>query len=132
MHLPFNSDARTNFSNQDSHIPVQVQQNHNQRSQETAIPSYNNPPNTSPHISNNRRDVFDPFSQNTQNELQYNAAQQFYVPNQFSERNIPKWSIKFDGTSKPHDIQEFIFRLESMANRERYPLYDLVNIVHRF
>lgn len=92
--------------------------------------SYNYPPPRSPIENNIYHDVFDPHSSYPSNQ-EIGNRQQFLVP-KFHEKYIPKWTIKFDGTNKSHDIQEFIFRLENMANRERYPLNELANIVHRF
>lgn len=119
-----------------SHSLSSIQHNQDQHFQNHNDLSHINPPGIQTSSSNDRRrnisNFIDPYTGISQNQLQSKTNQQFSVPNYFNERYIPKWSIKFDGTNKPLDAQEFVFRLESMAIRERFPILELVNIVHRF
>lgn len=140
---PYNSVGGLNLQNQpnqqfnpliDQYIPSAQ---HIDRPNIPAYQGFGNaiPPNRFPaHLSRfNEINPYDPYStgRNNQRNVDYSRIQN-NTPNSFNERSIPKWSIKFDGTNKACDIKEFLFRLESMAARENYPVSNLVNIVHRF
>lgn len=53
-------------------------------------------------------------------------------PNQYSLRSDPKWNISFKGNTTSLEINDFLFRFESLAKRDRISEHELDSLLPRF
>lgn len=50
----------------------------------------------------------------------------------FDNFKKPKWDLKFDGSNKDLDVNEFVFRLETLATKSKLPLRALESFIFNF